>query len=141
MGRSSRHPGGHRVNAASSDIVGTVQTVVTYLDMTRPPQRPPVRPMRTGIEVREARQIPIHFYRYLYATIGSAWSWSIRRLLDDQELTRILHGAGTEVDLLWIDGVPAGLVELDFSRRPEIELAYFGLLPDFIGQGLGGFLL
>jgi GNAT superfamily N-acetyltransferase len=37
--------------------------------------------------------------------------------------------------------VPAGFAELDF-RRPGIgELALFGLIPDYIGQGLGGWFL
>ena len=37
----------------------------------------------------------------------------------------------------WVDGVPAGYFELD-DQDGDIELAYFGLLPGFIGLGLGG---
>jgi GNAT superfamily N-acetyltransferase len=37
--------------------------------------------------------------------------------------------------------VPAGYFEL--RRQPDgaVEIAYFGLLPEFIGRGLGKFLL
>jgi hypothetical protein len=42
-----------------------------------------------------------------------------------------------EVHVLVADGVPAGLAELDRRIEGEIELAQFGLMPEFIGQGLG----
>ena len=43
--------------------------------------------------------------------------------------------------MLYAEGVPAGYAELDARREPEIELSYFGLVPDFIGQRLGPYLL
>ena len=45
-----------------------------------------------------------------------------------------------EIYVLYIDGVPAGFAELARSGA-ETELAYFGLLPAFIGRGIGGWLL
>jgi GNAT superfamily N-acetyltransferase len=45
------------------------------------------------------------------------------------------------VNVLWADGVPAGYVELDRREPPGVEIGYFGLMPEFIGQGLGAFLL
>jgi GNAT superfamily N-acetyltransferase len=39
------------------------------------------------------------------------------------------------------DGVPAGFAELDRRTKGEIELVQFGLLPEFIGQGLGRYFL
>ena len=46
-----------------------------------------------------------------------------------------------EVNVLFADGRLAGLAELDLRDPPDVELAYFGVLPAFIGQGLGRFLL
>ena len=44
--------------------------------------------------------------------------------------------------MLWVEGVPAGYVELDAGyTKGEIYIAYFGLTPDFIGGGLGRWLL
>ena len=40
-----------------------------------------------------------------------------------------------------MSGVAAGFSELDRRHEPDIELAYFGLMEDFIGCGLGRFLL
>jgi GNAT superfamily N-acetyltransferase len=118
-----------------------IETLVTYLEMTGPPLRAALPPPRTGIEVRRAIRPTIGFYRYLYDAIGAEWTWYERKLLRDVELAAIIHDPGVEVNVLWADGVPAGLAELDFREPPGVELAYFGVLPDFIGQGLGRFLL
>ncbi len=40
-----------------------------------------------------------------------------------------------------VDGVPAGFAELDRRIEGEIELVQFGLMPEFIGQGLGRYFL
>lgn len=118
-----------------------IETVVTYLEMTAPPDRPPASPPRPGLEVRHAKACPVSFYRYLYEAVGSPWTWTARRLLADDELARILADPEVEVHVLYADGVPAGYVELDRRRPPDIEIAYFGLLPEFIGEGLGRYLL
>ena len=47
----------------------------------------------------------------------------------------------TEIFVLYVGGVPAGYFELDTAAPDETELCYFGLIPEFIGRGLGPFLL
>jgi GNAT superfamily N-acetyltransferase len=127
--------------AARPAVVGSVSTVITYLEMTEPPAAAPLRPPRADLEVRVARQPTVSFYRYLYDTVGAEWTWVVRRLLSDAELALVLADPAVEVNVLWVAGVPAGYAELDRRPAPDIELAYFGLLPEFIGQGLGRFLL
>jgi GNAT superfamily N-acetyltransferase len=39
------------------------------------------------------------------------------------------------------EGVPAGFAELDRRIEGEIEVVQFGLLQEFIGQGLGRYFL
>jgi GNAT superfamily N-acetyltransferase len=41
----------------------------------------------------------------------------------------------------YVAGTPAGYIELGKHPTNEVEIIYFGLLPQFIGQGLGGHLL
>jgi GNAT superfamily N-acetyltransferase len=121
--------------------MAAVQTLVSYLEMTEPPVGPPLPPPRTGLEVRRAIAPTLSFYRYLYDAIGADWTWYERKKLDDAQLAAILHDPKAEVNVLWVRGVPAGLAELDGRDPPDIELAYFGMLPEFIGQGLGRWLL
>ena len=40
-----------------------------------------------------------------------------------------------------MNGTPAGYSELDLRIENEVEIAYFGLLPEFIGRGLGAYFL
>jgi len=118
-----------------------IETVVTYLEMTAAPARPPRPPPRPDLEIRRARRPTVSFYRYLYAAVGEPWTWSVRRWLSDAELAAILDDPRVEVNVLWAGGVPAGYAELDRRAPPDIEVGYFGLMPEFIGQGLGAYLL
>ena len=61
--------------------------------------------------------------------------------MSDAELTGIIHDEQVEIYVLHVDGEPAGFAELDRRRPPDIELAYFGLMPGYIGKGLGRYLL
>ena len=119
----------------------SLPTLVTYLEMTTPPATPPLPPPLAGIEIRVARRPTVSFYRYLYRAIGEQWTWVVRRLLSDEELLQIIGDPAVEVNVLWVDGVPAGYAELDRRQAPDTELAYFGLLPEFISRGLGRYLL
>ena len=98
---------------------GGIETLVTYLEMTAPPRGAPLRPP-AGVEVRHAVRPTIGFYRYLYDAIGAPWTWCDRKLLEDAELAAIIHDHKVEVNVLWADGVPAGLAELDeqIADRP-----------------------
>ncbi len=140
MGRAKRHA--HRdVTKQDPRIKGWVSTTVSYLEMLSPPDRTPATPPRLGAEIRRAFQPTTSFFRYLYDTIGEEWTWTGRRLMDETTLLAIIHDPLIEVNILWVEGVPAGLAELDYRSPPDIELSYFGLIPDFVGRGLGGFFL
>jgi GNAT superfamily N-acetyltransferase len=118
-----------------------IETIVTYLEMTAPPTQPPRPAPRPDLEIRRAHSPTVSFYRYLYAAVGEPWTWTVRRCLSDAELAATLDDRRVEVNVLWAAGVPAGYAELDRRAAPDIELAYLGLVPEFIGQGLGAYLL
>ncbi len=122
--------------------VGTIACTITYLEMTEKPTRPPAAPPhRLHVALRRAREPTVAFYRFLYNTVGAAWLWYERRAMDDAALQAIIHDEGVEIYVLYVDGVPTGFAELDRREEPDIELAYFGLAPEFMGRGLGTFLL
>jgi GNAT superfamily N-acetyltransferase len=120
----------------------TLDIVVTYLEMLKPPTRPTVPAPPVGkIALLRAERCTVSFYRYLYNTVGEPWLWWERRLLSDTELEGIIHDPLVEIYVLYLDGVPAGYAELDRRDEQDVELAYFGLIPQFIGRKLGPFLL
>jgi len=125
-----------------SEPVKKIETVVTYLEMRAPPADERLSPApRDDLSIVRAESPTTSFYRYLYETIGADWLWTDRKKIDDQALKAILHDPAVEVWVLWAAGVPAGYVELDRRAPNEIEVAFFGLIPEFIGQGLGTYLL
>lgn len=119
----------------------SLQTTVTYLEMRAAPARVPCPAPAGGIEVRQAQRPSVPFYRFLYDGVGASWAWFERKALSDEQLAAIIGDPLVEVHVLRVDGTPAGYAELDRRRAGEVELAYFGLMPQFIGQGLGRFLL
>jgi len=121
--------------------MGRVPSTITWLELTAPPRSAPLQAPLAGTEIVRALHPPVHFYRYLYDTIGAQWLWSRRRLLADEALAAIIGAEATDLRVLWVHGVPAGYVELDMAEHPEVNLAYFGLMPEFLGQRLGPWLL
>ena len=113
---------------------------VTYLQMHEPPQTSALAPP-AGTAVKTLRTPPISFYRYLYNAVGTPWLWYERRRLKDQDLGDIIHHPQVIIDTLFYQHSPAGFCEFDMRRWPDLEISYFGLLPEFIGQGLGRYFL
>lgn len=121
---------------------GKLEVVTTYLEMLQRPRKTRTAPATDRpIALLRAEHPPLHFYRYLYETVGAPWLWYERRVLDDATLAAIVQDPRVEVRVLYVDGCPAGFVELDARNPEEIELAYCGLVPEFIGQGLGLYLI
>ena len=121
---------------------GKLEVAITYLEMTERPSLPQVlHPAETTIALLRAHNPPVPFYRFLYDTVGEPWLWYERRVMADAALARILEDERVEVYVLYAEGAPAGFAELDRRQGTEIELAYFGMMPFFIGRGLGRYLL
>ena len=113
---------------------------VTYLQMFARPERVE-SPPRDGVVVIHAKKPTVSYYRFLYETVGRDYDWPRCRKASDAELAALLHDPLVEVHVLMVEGVPAGIAELDRRSEGEIELVNFGLVPEFIGQGLGRYFL
>lgn len=120
---------------------GKIQVIITYLEMLAKPQ-PSARIARgENAFISRVLQPTVSFYRFLYNTVGQPWLWYERRQMSDEALREIIQPPQTEIYVLYDGGAPAGYAELDLRQMPEIELAYFGLMPECIGKGLGAFLI
>lgn len=119
----------------------TINTVITHLEMASPPPHSAVAPAVHKLALLRAERCTVSFYRYLYNAVGEPWFWWERRAMDDEALADVIQDARTEIYVLYADGVPAGYAELDRREPAAVDLAYLGLVPDFIGRGLGAFLL
>jgi GNAT superfamily N-acetyltransferase len=112
----------------------------TYLEMRSPAEL--VREGCAGPEVRlePIADCPWNFYRDLYVEVGRDYHWKDRLAWTEAQFRAWLAGPST-VWLLSVRGAPAGFFELRRHADGSVEIAYLGLLPGFVGQGLGKFLL
>jgi ribosomal protein S18 acetylase RimI-like enzyme len=122
-------------------VAGSIADVITYLEMTEKPARAPRPVPLAKLALLRTERCTASFYRYLYNTVGEPWVWYLRRLWNDEQLRDHLARAEIEVFVLYSAGVPAGYYELERATSGETELCYFGLVPDFIGKGLGHYFL
>lgn len=118
-----------------------VETTVTFLEMTAGPAQRVPAPANIKLALMLAESPPVHFYRYLYDTIGRQHHWVDRRRLSDAELAAAITAEGVEIFAAYGNGVPAGYFELEWRNGQEMWLAYFGIMPEFRGRGLGKWLL
>lgn len=112
---------------------GKIAAVVTYLEMRARPPAPPAEPL----PLRPVTTPDIASYRSLYAKIGLDWLWTSRLLMDDAALGAILHHPDNA--LFVADGTAGetGIVEIDRRNPEDVEISFFGLVPEATGQGLG----
>ena len=118
---------------------GELAAVVTYLEMTAPPEyeAPSSALSLKRVEVPQ----PSH-YRDLFQLIGAPWLWFSRLILDDAHLAEIIQHPKVELySVLDERGHEAGMIELDFREPSDCELAFIGLVPELSGKGHGKWLL
>ena len=113
----------------------------TYLEMTRPEELVPFRLADPAIGVERVFECPPSFFRYLYAEVGRRYYWVDRLGWSDEQFRCRLADPHVTLWVLRVRGAPAGYFELERHSDQSTEIAYFGLLPEFIGRGLGKHLL
>jgi ribosomal protein S18 acetylase RimI-like enzyme len=118
-----------------------VEVKRTYLEMTAPGDLRPARRADGDARVERVEGAPASFYRYLYAEVGRAYRWVDRLGWTDDEIRAHLSSPSVSLWLLTVRAAPAGYFELKAAPDGSVEIAYFGLLPEFIGRGLGKHLL
>ncbi len=120
---------------------GKLRMAITYLEMTKRPSRPHRSNRLERLSIIRSQPPTVSFYRYLYRAVGNQWLWYERNSLSDEELAKIIEDPAIEIYVLYVRGTPAGYVEFDVTVEDDVQIAYFGLTPDFIGRGLGLYFL
>jgi GNAT superfamily N-acetyltransferase len=118
-----------------------VEVVRTYLELRSPDQ---LRPSPVGdVAVRFVRRdtIGVEPYRRLYADVGSPHHWHDRDAWSDERLAQHLARPSVSVWECVVDSQSAGFFELEQQGDGSVEIAYFGLVPAYIGRGLGKAML
>jgi GNAT superfamily N-acetyltransferase len=118
-----------------------VEVTRTYLEMRSPGDLRPTARLHDPPRLERIEACPGSFFRYLYAEVGRAYHWTDRLSWTDDQVRAHLANPAVSLWLLTAGGAPAGYFELRAHDDRSVEIAYFGLLPEFVGRGWGGHLL
>ena len=113
----------------------------TYLEML---DRAALRPARTDRGALTLARIPPDEWQWgreMYGSVGGQWLWIDRLSWSDRDWREYYRRPGIELWIARSGSEPAGYFELSRGEDGSTELAYFGLVPECIGHGLGGLLL
>jgi GNAT superfamily N-acetyltransferase len=114
--------------------------VTTYLEMRSPDQ---LRPKHADAQfhVRELTERDGRFNRELYLRVGEQWQWSDKLSWTVEQWREYAAAPELRTFAAYLEETLVGYYELRRDDEGNVEIAYFGLLPQFIGYGLGGGLL
>ncbi len=118
-----------------------VEVTRTYLEMRSPGDLRPTATTPDPPRLERVEGCPGSFFRYLYAEVGRAYHWTDRLAWTDDQVRAHLLDPAVSLWLLTSGAAPAGYFELRVHDDRSVEIAYFGLLPEFVGRGWGGHLL
>ncbi|HEY4322080.1 MAG TPA: GNAT family N-acetyltransferase [Gemmatimonadales bacterium] len=114
---------------------------VRWLAMSAPDDHQPGRPLPSDVLVRQvAASDCAPLASELYRRVGTPWQWTDRQHWTVDEWRAAVDRPGVELWTLSVGGSLAGYFQLHASDD-DVEIKYFGLLPEWIGRGLGGGLL
>ena len=114
---------------------------IYYLEMTAREQLQPQRSPRADLEFLRVEPPNPDTNRIYYRDVGRLWHWTDRLPWTPEQWRAYVERPELETWIARVNGVAAGYAELELQDHRNVEIAYFGLLPAFVGQGHGGHFL
>lgn len=138
-----RGRGVRRAKTSGAWEEATIKTQVTtyYLEMTDPADLRPSQATGPELVIQQAEIACPELNRFLYTAVGGNWRWTFWLGHTHPQWRDFLNRPELETWVGYVRGTPAGYFELEKQPEENVEIVHFGLLPQFIGQGLGGRLL
>ena len=118
-----------------------IEVTRTYLELSDRSAFRSARIHDADIRVDRVSRCTVSFYRYLYREVGERYHWRDRNAWDDEAVQRNIDNPRIAIWVMYVSGVPGGYFELSHGNDASVEIVHFGLLPEFIGHGLGKHLL
>ena len=112
-----------------------------YLEINSPDEINSSEPMiNCKIEVKNPPDFQIN--KFFYKQIGKSYRWIDRLVWDDVKWMNYINNSNLETYVLTENEELIGFFELLFHLElRKCEIAYFGILDQYIGQKYGGYLL
>lgn len=93
------------------------------------------------LQIIEAQEPLPELNRFLYTAVGGDWYWVDRLPWTYAQWQQAIGGANHRTFICYSRGTPAGYYELHKNDDGSVEISYFGLIGQFHGRGIGGWLL
>ena len=90
--------------------------------------------------IKEANKDNFDLNKFFYKQIGKRHQWVDRLIWQDKDWLKYILNENLRTYIFKIENDLVGYFELIFNND-DCEIAYFGILEEFIGKGFGGFLL
>ena len=119
-----------------------IEAKTTYLEMrNRAALKAARQPEGAVLGLCRAEIASPELNRFLYTAVGGDWNWRDKLSWSYESWLAFVSRPGFQTWVLNESGTPAGYFELDKDEGGNVEIVSFGLLPRFVGRGIGGFLL
>ena len=115
---------------------------VTWLEMTHRPEWDwPHLPATTAASLVRAIDPPVWWFLTLYDAVGRDYAWEDVHAREHKDIEAWLRSDRMALYTLFSDGWPRGFFMLEDVGDGVCDLAYFGMVPEAVGLGLGSWLL
>jgi GNAT superfamily N-acetyltransferase len=119
-----------------------VAYTITYLEMEqRPSYDWPHLPAGSTAALLKAEKPPVWWFLSLYDAVGRDYAWEDIHKLEHPEIEAWLQKDVMSLYTLLDHGWPQGFFMLEDKPDGVCDLAYFGMVPEAVGRGLGSWLL
>ncbi|MFG2006351.1 GNAT family N-acetyltransferase [Spirillospora sp. NPDC048911] len=116
-----------------------MREIVTYVEMTGVEELVPAAVVSGLVLVPLEPGAPL--IPDVLARIGASYGWKSSSRTEDEWTDWFANNPRRAFRLLSYGGEAAGIVTYDPHPGDEVEIVSFGLVPEFVGKGLGGHAL
>lgn len=99
------------------------------------------RDTQRSYDLRRVETLCPELNRFLYQSVGADWTWYQRLSWTYSDWLEFLDRKEVATWIAYKGANPVGYFELERQSDEHVEIVYFGLLPQFIGRGMGRALL
>ena len=117
-----------------------IEVTTTELEMLSSGDCRPKTLARNDVRLKKVEIPTAVINHFFFVNVGRPWKWYSRLNWTLADWKALVEKETTSTWIGYIQGSPFGYIELD-QQVENVEVAFFGLLPQYIGMGLGGYLL
>ena len=113
-----------------------------YLDIVSLKDLSEINKPSNNFNVRLVNPTDFQLNKFFYKQIGKKHRWVDRLAWDENQWIKYINNSSVKTYTLKDNNNFAGYFEQIFDQKKlECEIAYFGILQDYLGKRLGGYLL